>query len=174
MARRPKVQARDHDELVAAAYMALVEAAQTFNPERNIKFAIYARHRIRGALRETLRFCWLGKWHGEITVAPVFQRTVAGGEEKGWVIGKEPLPPTDAALERTDEVERCLRRLPRLHAQACRFLYIEGKTQEEAAALLGCSKSYLSRVHRDAIDWLIRDHGSDLSCADRVPCATAS
>ncbi|SRR5579883_2379484 len=174
LARRQRPVAFDREELEAAAYMALVEAAQSFDPTRNVHFATYARHRIRGALRDSLRFRWDAGWSGAGPDAPVFQRLATGSDLRGWVIGKQPVPPTGAALETTEEVEHYLRRLPRVHAQACRFLYIDGKSQDEAAALLGCSKSYLSRLHRDAIDWLIRDLGGDPSSWDRPPCATAS
>ena len=174
LARRQRPSFYDPDELEAAAYMALVEAAQSFDPARNVNFATYARYRIRGALRNSLQFLWHAGWSGEGPDAPVFQRLATGSELHGWVIGKQPAPPTGATMERTEEVERYLRRLPRVHAQACRFIYIDGKSQDEAAALLGCSKSYLSRLHRDAIDWLIRDQASDPSAWDRAHCATAS
>jgi RNA polymerase sigma factor (sigma-70 family) len=164
----------DREELVAAAYLALVEAAKSFDPAREVSFATYAECHIRHALRASLRFSWDAAWSGAGADAPVVHRLAVTGELHEWVIGKQPVPEVGAAMETTDEVERYLRGLPRLHAQACRFIYIEGKSHEEAAALLGCSKSYLSRVHRDAIARLIQDRGSDPSCADRAPCATAS
>ena len=37
-------------------------------------------------------------------------------------------------------------------ASACRLIYLEGRSQEEAAALLGYSKAHLSRLHRDALE----------------------
>ena len=174
LARRQKSLIVEHDELEATAYMALVEAAQSYDPARNVHFATYARHRIRGALRDTLRFCFCGGWRGEVGEAPVFQQLAMYGDLHGWVIGKQPPPLTGAALEAIEVVESYLRRLPRVHAQACRFIYIDGKSQDEAAALLGCSKSYLSRLHRDAIDWLIRDRVCGPSESDRAFCATAS
>ena len=38
------------------------------------------------------------------------------------------------------------------------MIYVDGKSQDEAAAVLGCSKSYFSRLHRDAVEWLGRDY----------------
>jgi DNA-directed RNA polymerase specialized sigma subunit len=76
-------------------------------------------------------------------------------------------------MERTEMVESFLRRLPRVHAKACRFIYIDGKSQDEAAALLGCSKSYLSRLHRAALDWLIRDHAAERCVLERASSGTA-
>ena len=48
-----RLRCRDHerDELNSVAYMALVEAAQTFDPTRTVNFATFARLRIRGALQ---------------------------------------------------------------------------------------------------------------------------
>ncbi len=54
-------------------------------------------------------------------------------------------------------MEDWLRRLPKVHAAACRLIYLDGKTQDEVAALVGVSKSYLSRLHQEALRWLIRD-----------------
>ena len=61
-------------------------------------------------------------------------------------------------IESPDAVEDWLSHLPRAHAAACRLIYIDGKSQDEAAAEVGCSKSYLSRLHREAVTWLIRKY----------------
>ena len=74
------------------------------------------------------------------------------------VLGIEPEPPVGTWIESTEAVEFWLRRLPKAHAAACRLIYIHGKSQDEAATEVGCSKSYLSRLHREAINWLIREY----------------
>ncbi len=43
------------DEFESAANLALIEAAGSFDPGRNVKFATFARHRIWGALRDVQR-----------------------------------------------------------------------------------------------------------------------
>ena len=43
------------EEFESAAFLALVEAAQSFDSSRNVHFATYARHRIRGALYDVYR-----------------------------------------------------------------------------------------------------------------------
>ena len=40
-----------HDELQSTAYMALVEAARSYDPARKVNFATYARYHMTGALR---------------------------------------------------------------------------------------------------------------------------
>ena len=99
---------------------------------------------------------------------PVFQRLGSSGDVHGWVIGKEPEQPVGTDLEAIDIVESRLRRLPRIHALACRMIYVDGKSQDEAAAVLGCSKSYFSRLHRDAVEWLGRDYRESGSSGGQV------
>ena len=60
------------------------------------------------------------------------------------------------SMESTEAVEKWIRRLPRAQAAACRLIYLHGKSQDEAAELVGCSKSYMSRLHREAIARLIQ------------------
>jgi RNA polymerase sigma factor (sigma-70 family) len=145
------------DELQATAYLALVEAAQTFDPSRGVNFATFARRRVRGALRDCQRLLLCEGWRGDVSLRPVYQKLGQDAEYYGRVLGIEPEWPVGREIEATDAVERWLRRLPKAHAVACRLIYIEGKTQDEVATLVGCSKSYLSRIHQQALSWLIDD-----------------
>jgi RNA polymerase sigma factor (sigma-70 family) len=148
----------ERDDLESAAYMALVEAAQTFDPARKVNFATYARHRIRGALRDYHTQTKSASWRGDRAERPVFKSLGKGAEQHGQVLCIQPDQPVGAMIESIDAVEDWLSRLPLIHSVACRYIYIYGKTQDEAAALLGCSKSFVSRMHRDAISWLIQDY----------------
>jgi RNA polymerase sigma factor (sigma-70 family) len=155
LARRMKAfLPAERDEIQSTAYLALVEAAHTFDPARDVKFATYARHRIRGAILDYRRFVLRAGWRGDKASFPVFQSLGAGSELHGWVIGKEPQPPVGTELEAKETVESWLRRLPPGYRTVCRLIYINGNSQEEAAAIMGCSKSFLSRLHREAISWL--------------------
>jgi DNA-directed RNA polymerase specialized sigma subunit len=90
------------------------------------------------------------------------------------LIGSEPIPGVGAAFESHDVVESCLRRLPRTHALACRLIYVDGKSLNEAASVLGYSKSYMSRLHRDAIEWLSKDLGSGRAGSEQAPAAMSN
>jgi RNA polymerase sigma factor (sigma-70 family) len=147
----------EREELQSTAYMALVEAAQKFDPSRMVNFATFARHRIRGAVRDCQRLLLCDGWRGDASLRPVYQKLGKDAERFGRVLGVEPDWPVGQRIESTDAVERWLRRLPKAHAATCRLIYIEGKNQEEVAALVGCSKSYLSRLHQQALAWLIED-----------------
>lgn len=145
------------DELQSAAYMGLVEAAMTFDPSRKVNFATYARHRIRGAIRDYRRLVLSEGWRGDPAHRPVFQTIRGDVEAYGRVLKAQDDRPVGAEIESTEAVEKWLSRLPKIQAAACRLIYLHGKSQDEAAALLGYSKSYVSRLHRDAISRLIQD-----------------
>ena len=164
----------EREELESTAYMALVEAAQKFDPKRNVNFATYARHRIRGALRDYQRIALSENWRGEEAYRPVFTRLVRGAEQHGRVLGVAPQLPVGALLESKEAVEEWLSRLPYLHAAACRLIYLHGQSQDEVAAQVGCSKSFLSRLHREAISWLIMDHHAAQAGQQRDPSETSA
>jgi RNA polymerase sigma factor (sigma-70 family) len=166
LARRLCADGHAHpEELQSTAYMALVEAAQTVDPSRNVGFGTYARHRIRGALRDFQRLIYSGGSRETGASRPAFQKLREFDEQNGQVLGIDPEPPVGTQIESTEIVEFWLRRLPKAHAVACRLIYIDGKSQDEVAELVGCSKSYVSRVHRDAINWLIRDYHDAIAAA---------
>jgi RNA polymerase sigma factor (sigma-70 family) len=157
----------ENDEMESTAYLALVEAAQTFDPSVSVNFATYARYRICGALRDLRRLIVSAGWRGDPAHLPIFQKLGNDVEKYGQVIGINPDRPVGTDIEATEAVEDWLRRLPRAHSAACRLIYIDGKSQEEAAAIVGCSKSYISRLHQEAMTWLIhevqRGHASQAS-----------
>jgi RNA polymerase sigma factor (sigma-70 family) len=156
--RAVRLGAPEDEEFLSAAYMALVEAALTFDPSRKVNFATYARHRIRGALRDYQRLVLAAGWRGDPAHRPVFETLRGNVEDYGRVLGAHKDRPVGAEIESAEAVEQWLRRLPRAQAAACRLIYLHGKSQDEAAVLLGCSRSYLSRLHRDAISRLIQDY----------------
>ncbi|MDR3618972.1 MAG: sigma-70 family RNA polymerase sigma factor [Paludisphaera borealis] len=141
------------DEFQSAAFLALVEAAQAFDPSRNVDFATYARHRIRGALLDVQRELFSRGWRGQAERAPRFLPLRAGLETQGRVVGAQSVVPVGAELEAADAVENWLKKLSPRHATAFRHLYLDGKTVEEAAALAGCSKGAMSRLHRETLSW---------------------
>lgn len=139
------------DEFESAACFALVEAAESFEPGRGVRFATFARHRIRGALRDVQRRMVALGWRTDIEHSPSFQRLRYDSERNGRVLGCEPDRPIGTELEAAEEVEVQLRQLPQKHAAICRELYLNERTQTQAADAIGCSQSRLSSMHREAI-----------------------
>ncbi len=129
----------DRDEYESAAGMALVKAANAYDPSRGAKFATFARHCIVGALIDVRRRGRpIGLQAGDVALSLV----------------PSAAEPTGRAAELADEVARMLRKLPPRLAAACRALYVDGMTQAEAAAELGYSKAGMSKMVRLALDLL--------------------
>jgi RNA polymerase sigma factor (sigma-70 family) len=147
----------EREELRSTAYMALVEAARNFDPARKVNFATFARHRIRGALRDYSRRVASESWHNASRFQPPVQRFGPVSERYGRIHGLSTEKPVGAEIESIDDVENWLGRLPRVHALACRLIYFSGKSRDEIAAMLGYSRAHLRRMHHDALAWLIDD-----------------
>jgi RNA polymerase sigma factor (sigma-70 family) len=142
------------DEFDSAACMALVEAAQSYDGSRNVKFATFARYRIWGALRDVQRGLITAGWQGDIENAPGLSSFTNNMEEHGLILGSEPDRPVEETIDAIDAVEYWLRKLPKHHAAACRQIYIHDQSQAGAANAIGCSKSRLSYLHKESIAML--------------------
>jgi RNA polymerase sigma factor (sigma-70 family) len=145
---------QEWEEFESAALMALVEAAESFDPGRNVRFSTFARLRVVGALRDVQRRMGSTKWRVDDSHAVHEAADLASLEPIGEVINTTPDPEVGRDLESLDAVEAWLRRLPPRHAAACRAIYLHGCNQAEAAARLGCSQSRLSYLHREALAML--------------------
>lgn len=139
------------DEFASAAHLGLVEAAGAFDPNRQVRFATFARIRILGSLRDVKRREVPLGYRSAPWEAPVVCAMPFRPEEIGRVLTGEPDEPVGAAIEAIEEVERWLRKLPRRHAAACRQIYLHDRTPAEIARLLGCSPSRIANLHRQAL-----------------------
>lgn len=138
------------EEFESGSMLALVEAAEAFDPDRGVKFATFARRRITGALIDVQRalFARSRPGGGEAISGPLPAfREHFGGRVLG-VLADQPI---GWELETHDVVERLVATLPPREAEACRRLYLRGQSQSEAAAELGLSQSRLCRIHRVAL-----------------------
>jgi RNA polymerase sigma factor (sigma-70 family) len=142
------------DDFESVAYVALVEAARLFDPDRNVKFSTFAHHRIRGALIDLQKKLIVSRYRNGSETSPTFQRLGDDTEQYGRVLCATPEEPVGTELEAVEAVESWLRTIPGSHARACRHIYIEGLSQDEVAERIGCSKSYVSKLHREALAWL--------------------
>jgi RNA polymerase sigma factor (sigma-70 family) len=140
-------------EFESAACLALVEAARSFDPSRNIRFATFARYRIRGALVDVGRGMELDGWD-DPDEAPGLVSLTPFSEEHGNVLIAVKPPAVGSELEDIDAVEHMLRKLPKKHATVCRLHYLYGKTQAEIAATLDCSQAEVTRLHKKALEFL--------------------
>lgn len=143
-----------NNDFESAACMALVEAAEAFDPERNVKFATFARHRICGALRDVQRSETVLGWRCDPKHAPKLRPIQRDAEVRGRVLYIEEDGPVGSDMESTEYVEALLRQLPTKHAAAFRLIYLHGKSQHEAASDLGCSQARICYMHSEAISIL--------------------
>jgi RNA polymerase sigma factor (sigma-70 family) len=161
------------DEFEGAALLALVQAAASFDPDRNVKFATFARFRIGGALRDTRRELLLqARSLGAIELDA--DQTPPHVQRQGRVLGIEPDRPVGWEIESRDAVDRWLRKLPARHAAACREIYLLGKSQLEAARAIGLSQSRLCSMHRDALEMLGQSRSPGNDGASSAPNPLAS
>jgi RNA polymerase sigma factor (sigma-70 family) len=158
------------DEFESAATMAMVAAAQSFEPGRGVKFTTYARHRVLGALRDA----WRRAQRHQRRFGPLFEpreqldsgaRRHRPARQKATMFCSED-PPVGHESEQIDLVEWMLKRLPARHAAVCRLIYFEGLSLGQTAARMRLSVSRVTGLHREALDQLrrLRDEAStDLS-----------
>ena len=142
------------DELDSAAMLALVEAAQAYNPRRGVKFATFARLRILGALYDIQRYLYNKAYSRHLPNAPREYRYIPGDEECSELLMTSSEAPIGSELESAEEVEHWLGALSPRHAQACRELYLRAKSQGQAADAIGCVKSRVCTLHAESLDRL--------------------
>jgi RNA polymerase sigma factor (sigma-70 family) len=146
---------RYYEDFESAACLALVEAAQSFEPERGVNFATFARFRILGALRDVQRIVMKRGRERELPNAPKTDFWYLPGiEERGCLMLTSPAKPVHEVIGAAEEVEHWVSKLPKRHAEACREIYLHDRTQVDVARKMGCSKSRLSYLHAEAIEML--------------------
>jgi RNA polymerase sigma factor (sigma-70 family) len=142
------------DEFESAAYLALVEAAQSYDATKNVKFATYARKRILGELRDVQRGLALPGWTTNLEQAPNVLPLIPEVEERGRVLMAEPDPPVEEGLEAHERLENLMRQLPGRHAAACREIYLGGLSQAETGLALGMSQARICVLHKQSMEML--------------------
>lgn len=158
------------EEFESASLLAVVEAAESFDRSRGVRFATYAYHRIRGAMRDVQRELLARSrpmdFDSDFPIGSGDRFAQAG--RVGRVIGVEADPPVGSELEGLDQIDRWLRRLPSRWAEVCRLIYMHGKTQTEAARELGMSQSRLCCIHRASLEMLQHDWAPQLQSQNRT------
>jgi RNA polymerase sigma factor FliA len=204
----------DRSELVSAGMLALVQAAQRFDPDRGVPFAGYAAQRVRGAVLDVARSeDWsprsvrqlarqvdtatqeLAREHGsspsDVQIAehlgvpaPELRRMrervqaglVRALDSRGDL---DRLEDEDQMIDRTalgaeelledEELRTYLRAglelLSERHRLVVVGLYLEGRSFEDLAALLGVTPSRISQLRADAL--AILRHGIESQFSER-------
>ncbi len=164
----------DHDDLIGAGMLGLLDAVDKFDPLKGVMFKTYAEMRVRGAMLDSLRDL---DWAPRSLRAVILGISMAQfqsllGELRGLTItgldlGDEDEDgqtlkylPQDAAhsplaiFERTEVREfmtTAIERLPQRERQVVALYYVEELTMKEIGATLGVTESRVSQIHTQAV-----------------------
>jgi RNA polymerase sigma factor FliA len=143
----PKGQA-DIDDLVSAGTIALLEAADRYDPERPVSFATFAYPRIRGAMIDELpRLGEFGMARSSVTRLSLQAPTATdAARTETWIDVTADAsiaePQTSAELS---ELLHAIRELPRRERELI-ALAVAGTSVGEIARLWGCSEARVSQL----------------------------
>ena len=147
------------DDLVSVGSLGLIKAVNTFKPDSGSQLATYAARCIENEILMLLRAS--KKRKGEVSL-----NDPVGADGEGNVLsfldilGTEPGQVEDQVVQRISlaRVRELVKRLPRKERLVIEMRYgmLDGKAhpQHEVAAVLGISRSYVSRMEKRAIGML--------------------
>ena len=149
----------EQDDLVGIGSIGLIKAVDSFDPARRVRFASYASQCIENEIRMHLR-------HTRREGTPVsLQEPLEGrANDSGQLTLADTLPAEGAMeddCERRDTAARLRALVRALPARESRVLALRygldggpGLTQQQVAARLGISRSYVSRIEKRALGLL--------------------
>lgn len=146
------------DDLISIGTIGLIKAVDTFNPDRASKFSSYASRCIENELRMELR---RNRREG---VQMSLQEPLEGSEGQLTLADTLPDPAVmeDDCERRADaaRLRRLVEKLPPREREVLTLRYgLNGgrtQTQQEVAAHLGISRSYVSRIEKRALEAISR------------------
>jgi len=149
----------EFDDLVGHGMVGLLEAAHRYDCCRGVTFVTFAFYRIRGAMLDAVRV--LGRFtRREVAL---YRAGILAAEVEIPVPSVESLPDDrliadELSLERDRlmTLQTALAKLPPKERLVLEKLYFEGQRLHAAAAELGLSKSWASRLHNRAVRRLRR------------------
>lgn len=167
-------EARDQEDLISVGTIGLIRAAETFDPSKDITFSTYASTCIQNQIKMYFRknkhrssevYIYdpidTDKNGNEITMADIFSDNVCVDDEVDLNIDKQKL--YKAVNSVLDERERDI--IVKRYGLVSEGNAGKPLTQREVAALLGISRSYVSRIEKRAIDKLRDEFAkSDVIC----------
>ena len=154
----PKLEA----DFNSAAQFALCEAAQSFDPLRNVKFGTFARYRIWGALRDVARLDIAKGYRWKKKAAfPKINYLCENNYSYYWdgydtdialLTNVDPEDSVEYGFEVRDFAETALANLPPRHQAIMRAIYVDGISHRKAALRFDLSNSRVSGIVNESID----------------------
>lgn len=144
---------RLHDAY-SAAYIALLRAAENFDPARGVKFGSYASDCIQGKILQSLKDG--KKAHRLPTVSLDVPLSEDGGRLEDLVADPQAIAPEQSAVPKMAfaQLLRPLKQQQRVVVQA---LYAEGQDTGDVAQSLGVSRQRVHQIHAQALEALRQD-----------------
>lgn len=121
----------DRDEVISAAYLGLLHAAQRYEDQGG-SFWSYARYRVRGEIRDLAR-------RRTLTTVP---------------LEDDHMLTVDMRLERVVLLRTIFANLSGVGRRVIVLYYVDGQSQSEIAAQLGISPSRVGQLRRSTIEKL--------------------
>ncbi len=163
------------EDFESEALLALVEAANTFDPVYKVQFVTFATIRIKGALmtfrrkmtQSRLAESQIGEEENAGETKKEWTQTKASsnlnGEEVAEYLYKREIASytTDelGALGALEELKHYIKRLPKKHRVVVSAVYLEGRDVKEVARECKCSINRLRAIHREAVNMLTDGDG---------------
>ncbi|MBQ9265184.1 MAG: RNA polymerase sporulation sigma factor SigK [Clostridia bacterium] len=147
------------DDLVSVGSLGLIKAVNTYKPETGSPLSAYAARCIENEILMLLRSS--RKRRGDVSLSDPVGTDKEGNDISFQdILGTEPGQIEDEVVRRIslEKVRRLVKLLPRKERTVIEMRYglLDGKMhpQHEAAAALGISRSYISRIEKRAIGML--------------------
>lgn len=134
--KKRKLSHISFEELQSAAYLGLVESAQSYQPDENDCFAAFAVWRIIGAVRDYLRELTWGSRANPQKMVPIYAY-------------EDQLYSDNATID-CEFFEDFIKHLPTPNKTTMRLYYFENKKIAEIAEIFGCNQSRVSQILTDS------------------------
>ncbi|WP_428937778.1 sigma-70 family RNA polymerase sigma factor [Fontivita pretiosa] len=142
----------DVEELESDAYLGLLRAARTFNPDRGVMFRTYAASRIHGAMLDGLRQRnGIRRTRPPLRVTSLDVRIGGCDTEHDQTLGDTiaaKADPVGSELEMREEADFVLRQLDPASRKYLIDYHLRGMQQRQMAARHGVSESAISQRMR--------------------------
>ena len=156
IARKYTVPGYSQEDLVSVGTLGLMKAVDTFKPETGSQLATYAARCIENEILMLLRAS--KKRRGDVSLSDPIGTDVEGNDISFMdILGTPPGQVEEQVAQRLDlaKVKALVRTLPRKERLVIEMRYglLDGAAhpQHEVAALLGISRSYVSRLEKKAL-----------------------
>lgn len=168
-------------DLEGAAEFGLVQAAQNYDPSKSVSFATFAYYRVRGAIFDEVRKSWNASHVKVIADRPATKEfadptcaedeaglrhelgeCAPSGTDTGFVSLDRTHPDQIQATtespathvfrkEESEAIRKAMRQLPQRHRFVLHAYYFEDHSLVSIGKQLNLSKSWVSRIHSQAL-----------------------